>query len=397
LEQTEENNQQAQHRQVVPFHKADIGEEEATAAADVIRSGWLTTGPKTFEFEQQFACFVGAKHAIAVNSCTAALHLALEAAGIQRGEEVLVPSITFTATAEVVTYLGARPVIVDVEPDTLTISPQDAERKITPKTRAIVPVHYGGQPADMDKIRQIAEAHSLRVIEDAAHSLPASYRGVSVGRISELTAFSFYATKTLATGEGGMVTCEDDSLAERMRIMRLHGIGRDAWKRYRAEGTWYYEVLQAGFKYNLTDIQSAIGLVQLRKCNEMHDLRCRIVQRYNEAFSRLEQLQVPVLRDGCNSAWHLYPLRLNLEQLRITRDGMIEQLKQKGIGTSVHFIPLHLHPYYRNHLGYRPGDFPIAEQEYERYLSLPLFPGMTPEQVEYVISQVSEIVKESRR
>jgi perosamine synthetase len=383
--------------QIIPFHSADVGEEEAQAAAEVIRSGWLTMGPKTIEFEKKFAAYVGAKHAVGVSSCTAALHLALDAIGLKQGDEVLVPTTTFTSTAEVVCYFKAKPVLVDVDARTLCINPVDAERRITEKTRAVIPVHYAGQPCDMDAIQDMAKRHGLRVIEDAAHALPASYHGVRVGAISELTAFSFYATKPLTTGEGGMVTTDNDELATRMRMMRLHGIGRDAWKRYSAEGSWYYEVLDTGFKYNLTDIQSAIGIVQLRKCNQMREARAKIARRYSEAFAAEPRLEVPTIMEGCETAWHVYPLRLNLEALSITRSEMIEKLKARGIGTSVHFIPLHMHPYYKNTYGYREEDFPVASKQYQRYLSLPIFPGMTVSQIVYVIENILEIIRSAAR
>jgi len=332
---------------IVPFHSAGVGEEEAQAAAQAILSGWLTMGPKTIEFERKFASYVGAKHAVGVSSCTAALHLALDAIGLKQGDEVLVPTTTFTSTAEVVTYFKATPVLVDVDAESLCMDSADAERRITKRTRAVIPVHFAGQPCDMDKIQNISNRHGLRVIEDAAHALPASYRGVRVGAISELTAFSFYATKTLTTGEGGMVTTGNDDMATRMRMMRLHGIARDAWKRYSAEGSWYYEVLEAGFKYNLTDIQSAMGIVQLGKCDAMRTAREEIAARYSKEFSMNRALEVPTVGDNRDSAWHLYVLRLNLEELTITRSEMIEKLRTRGIGTSVHFIPLHMHPYYQ--------------------------------------------------
>lgn len=383
--------------QIIPFHSADVGDEEAQAAADVIRSGWLTMGPKTIEFEQQFAAYVGAKHAVGVNSCTAGLHLAFDAIGLKQGDEVLVPTTTFTATAEVVAYFKAIPVLVDVDAESLCVDPADAERRITEKTRAIIPVHYAGQPCDMDAIQDIADRHGLRVIEDAAHSLPASYHGVRVGAISELTAFSFYATKTLTTGEGGMVTTDNDVLAARMRMMRLHGIGRDAWKRYSAEGSWYYEVLESGYKYNLTDIQSAIGIVQLAKCDRMKAARAQIAARYSKEFSKEHALQIPTVAEDRDSAWHLYVLRLNLEEITLTRSAMIEKLKERGIGSSVHFIPLHMHPYYQRAYGYCCEDYPVASSQYQRYLSLPIFPGMTLMQIDYVIECVLEVIKGARR
>ena len=381
----------------IPFHKAAVGEAEAQAAATVIRSGWLTMGPHTVEFEEKFARYVGAKHALAVSSCTAGLHLSLEAIGVKAADEVLVPTVTFTATAEVVAYLGARPVLVDVDPATLNLSITDSERKITARTKAIIPVHFAGQPCDMDEICELAKRHKLRVIEDAAHAVPASYRGRPIGAVSEATCFSFYATKTLTTGEGGMVTTDNDAIADRVRTMRLHGIGRDAWKRYTAEGSWYYEVLAAGFKYNMNDVQAAIGLVQLAKCDEMQAQRTAIAKRYDESFSRIAMLETPTLRKDRESAMHLYVLRLNTEQLTITRDDFIHELKDLGIGASVHFIPLHFHPYYRDTYKYAPNDFPVATREFERYLSLPMFPDMTSEQIDFVIKSVCQIANGNRK
>jgi dTDP-4-amino-4,6-dideoxygalactose transaminase len=384
-------------RLTIPFHRASVGEEEAQAVADAVRSGWLTMGPRTVEFEQQFAAFVGAKHAIAVNSCTAALHLALEAIGVRDADEVLLPTNTFTATGETVAYLKAKPVLVDIDPLTLNMDVADAAKKITPRTKAIVPVHVAGQACDMQEIRELAQAHDLRVIEDAAHALPSSYRGTRIGAISEITAFSFYATKTLTTGEGGMITTANDALADRMRIMRLHGIGRDAWKRYTAAGSWYYEVTDAGFKYNLTDIAASLGLVQLRKCDAMSAARQRIAAFYTAAFSRNDVLEPPQVKGDRVSSWHLYILRIRPERMNITRNQFIERLRDAGISVSVHFIPLHMHPYYQQQYGYRNGDCPRAEVEYERYFSLPIFPGMTDDEIAYVIESVSGIATSATR
>lgn len=380
----------------VPFHRAAVGEAEAQAANEVIHSGWLTMGPKTFEFEKQFAKYVGAEHAIAVSTGTAALHLSLEAAGIQWGDEVLLPTTTFTATAEAVTYLRARPVLVDIDPVTMNMDPEDAARRITPKTKAIIPVHFGGQPCDMDDIAELTRAHNLRIIEDAAHALPSEYRGKRVGQISEFTCFSFYATKTLTTGEGGMVTTGNPEAAERMRLMRLHGIERDAWKRYRGDGSWSYEVLEAGFKYNLTDLQSAIGLVQLAKCDALKRARERIAQRYSEAFSFCEDLIIPTIRKNRSTSWHLYVLRLCPGSLKVDRNEFIEALHRRGVACSVHFIPLHLQPYYQRAYGYRLGDFPRAEREFNLCLSLPIYPGMTDAEINHVISAVLNTAAESR-
>jgi dTDP-4-amino-4,6-dideoxygalactose transaminase len=310
----------------VPFHAAAMGEEEVRAVSEVIRSGWLTMGARTFEFERQFAVYVGAPYAIAVSSCTAGLHLCLEAVGINPGDEVLVPTTTFTATAEVVTYLGARPVLVDIDAQTLNLDVAD--------------VHFGGQPCDLAEIQDLAATHNLHVIEDAAHALPASYCGEPIGSISELTAFSFYATKTLSTGEGGMVTTSNEDYARRLQVMRLHGISRDAWKRYSAEGSWHYEVVEAGYKYNLTDMQSALGIVQLSKCDAMNQSRCRIAERYTQEFSSVNALELPEILPDRTTSWHLYVLRLRLEQLRIDRAGFIRELSDRGVSASVHFIPL---------------------------------------------------------
>ncbi len=381
----------------VPFHVAAVGEQEAQAAADVIRSGWLTMGQRTFEFERQFAAYVGARHAIAVSSCTAALHLALEAIGIQAGDEVLLPTTTFTASAEVVCYFGAKPVLVDIQSGTMNFDPADAARRITFRTKAIIPVHLAGVPCEMQEIQELATAHGLRVIEDAAHSLPASYRGTPIGALSEVTAFSFYATKTLTTGEGGMLTTASDQIAERMRIMRLHGIEREAWKRYSGDGSWFYQVLDAGFKYNMTDIQAAIGLVQLGKCDDLSNARHAIAERYTAAFSENPALQPPDHHNDRKISWHLYVLRIHPEKLSIDRDRFISELKSRGIGTSVHFIPLHLHPFYQKRFGYKPGDFPQAEAEYARAFSLPIYPTMTDAEINAVINAVSEVTHTFRR
>src|SRR5437879_3605399 len=322
----------------VPFHRAPIGEEEVRAVSEVIRSGWLTMGPNTFEFEKEFAKYVGARYAVAVSTGTAALHLALEAAGVQAGDEVLLPTTTFTATAEAVIYLGALPVLVDIDPITMNLDPEDTTRRITPKTKAIIPVHFGGQPCDMDEIHMLARAHRLRVIEDAAHALPSEYHGKRVGRISDFTCFSFYATKTLTTGEGGMITTDNESVGERMRLMRLHGIERDAWKRYRGDGSWHYDVLESGFKYNLTDFQSAMGLVQLAKCDRMRNARVAIAERYSTAFAPFEELVIPTVRPDRSTSWHLYVLRLRLDLVTGDRNTFIQALQRRGVSCSVHFI-----------------------------------------------------------
>jgi dTDP-4-amino-4,6-dideoxygalactose transaminase len=381
----------------LPFHVPDIGDEEIQAVTETLRSGWLTTGPRVKQFEADFAQFIGVRHAIALNSCTAALHLSLEALGVRAGDEVIVPAVTFTATAEVLSYLGARPVIVDCEPDTLNIDPGCIEAAVTPRTRAIVPVHIGGLPCDMDRLHAIARAHALHIVEDSAHALPAAWNGASVGTLGDLGCFSFYATKTITTGEGGMVTTDDDRWAERIRMMSLHGISRDGWARYTASGSWCYDILAAGFKYNLTDIAAAIGIEQLKKSRRFHDARVAIARRYDEAFGAMPEIQVPARVPQAEHAWHLYVIQLDLDRLRIGRAEFIEALRKRNIGTSVHFIPLHLHSYYRETFGYTADDFPQASAAYQRIVSLPIFPTMSPQDVSDVIEAVTATVEEHRR
>jgi len=381
----------------IPFHRPSLGEDEVRAVADVVRSGWLTTGPRCIEFEEKFAHKIGVKHALAVSSCTAALHLALEALGIGAGDEVLVPTLTFAATAEVVAYLKAKPVLVDSEPSFLQIDIRDAERKITSRTRAIIPVHFAGACADMSSVTEFAAAHKLHVVEDAAHAFPASYKGRMVGTISPITAFSFYATKTITTGEGGMVVTNSDELASRMRTMRLHGMSRDAWKRYAAGGTWRYELLDAGFKYNLTDLQAALGIVQLARAEVLRNEREAIAARYTDRLAGCDALTLPSTPVDQTHAWHLYVICVNTEVICAGRDQIIDELQELGIGTAVHFIPLHYHPYYQSRWNYRIGDFPIAERYFDRCISLPLFPGMTVDEIDYVVDTLRRLTTKYRR
>ena len=381
----------------VPFHLPSIGDEEIAAVTDVLRSGWLTTGPKAREFEEAFRLRVGAPHAVAMNSATAALHLALEAAGVRRGDEVIVPTMTFAATAEVVLYLGATPIMVDCDDETLNIAPEEIERVRSPRTRAVIPVHYAGRPCDMDAIAERAEHFGLRVIEDAAHAFPCAYRGRPIGSISEFTCFSFYATKTITTGEGGMLTTTNAEAAARARLMSLQGISGDAWKRYTAEGSWYYEVVAPGMKYNLTDMAAALGLVQLRRAEAFRDARARIAARYTDGFADLPEIRVPQAAPYGEHAWHLYPIRLQLARLAIPRGAFTAALKTADIGCSVHFIPLHLHPYYRDTYGYRPEHLPVAAAAYRELVSLPIYPAMTDAAVDRVIDAVRTIVLRHRR
>jgi len=380
----------------IPFHKPYITEEEIKEVVNTLKNGWLTMGKKTIEFENKFREYISSKNSIAVSSCTAGLHLALKVIGLKEGDEVIVPTTTFVATAEVVNYFKAKPVLVDVERDTHLIDVEKIEKAITPKTKAIIPVHFSGQPADMDEILDIARKYNLYVIEDAAHALPAWYKGKKIGTIGDITAFSFYATKTLATGEGGMVTTDNDEWAERIRILRLHGISKDAWKRYSKEGSWEYDVLENGYKYNITDIQSALGIAQLNKLEFMWKKRERIAEIYNKYFSKCEELIIYKVKRDRISSWHLYPLKLNLESLKINRNQFIEELKKRGIHTSVHFIPLYRFTYYRK-LGYDSRNFPNSEWVFNREISLPIYPSMTDEEVAYVIENVIALIKKYKR
>ncbi len=394
----------------LPFSPPLIGEEEIAEVVDTLRSDWLTTGPKVKRFEQDFAAFLGVPQALALNSCTGAMHTGLAALGIGPGDAVLTTAMTFAATVNVVEHVGATPVLVDVDPDTLNLSPdrlaEALERVATgqvrgPKgeplrPRAVMPVHLYGHPCEMDGIQALAKQHDLFVVEDAAHALPAAYRDRRVGTLGTLTAFSFYATKNMTTGEGGMLT-GDAGLLERARMLSLHGMSHDAWARYSAEGSWYYEVVAPGFKYNMTDIQAAIGLHQLRQLPHFHERRKAIVRRYNQAFASLLEVQTPVERPEVEHAWHLYVLRLKLTALTIDRARFIQELHARNIGTSVHFIPIHLHPYYRDKYGYQPEDFPVAFREYQRIVSLPLYPRMSDQDVEDVIEAVCSVVGQNRR
>jgi len=461
----------------LPFSPPLIGEEEIAEVIDTLRSDWISTGPKVRRFEEEFAAFIGAPAALALNSCTAALHVALATLGIGPGDAVITTPMTFCSSIHVIEHVGARPILVDVEADTLNIDPQKVEEAIeaeagrqkaeggrrkteggnptsdfrpTTSIKAILPVHLYGHPCDMDALVEIAQEYDLAIIEDAAHALPARYKGHTIGApwktedgtrktenppptsvlrppssvlhppssiLRHFACFSFYATKNLTTAEGGMLTGSPEFIEE-ARIWSLHGMSRDAWKRYSAEGSWYYEVVRPGFKYNMTDIQAAIGLHQLRKLPQFQARRREIVRRYNQAFSQFEELQIPTERPEVESAWHLYVLRLNLErfsearsrtsearipksEFRIPnsefRNQFIEELQARNIGTSVHFIPIHLHPYYRDKYGYKPADFPVAYREYQRMVSLPLYPKMMDKDVDDVIEAVVDVVKRYRR
>lgn len=380
----------------VPYALPFIGEEERQQLLSVLESKWLSRGPKTLEFEKQFSQLVNSPHSIGVNSCTAGLHLAQLALGIGPGDEVITTPYTFIASVNTIIHCGAKPVLVDIDPRTLNIDVDRIEQAITPRTKAIIPVHFAGYPCEMSAIMDFAKRHRLSVIEDAAHAVYTKYGEHLIGSIGDVTCFSFYATKNLSTGEGGMVTTANGELAEKMRVMSLHGMSKNAWNRYSDGGSWYYEVDFAGFKYNMTDIQASLGLAQLEKLEYMQRLRAQYAKMYSTAFSQCDELILPVDSDEHRHGWHLYVLRINEKATRLTREILIDQLKEAGIGTSVHFIPVPLHPLYLR-LGYRPEDYPKAVNAFESAVSLPLYPGLSVEQVTYVIHHVKTILSRFKR
>lgn len=387
----------------IPFNRPSIGEEEINEVIATLRSGWLTTGPRTVQFEQDFRAYVDARAALAVNSCTAGLHLALAALRIGPGDEVITTPLTFCATVNVILHVGATPVLADVGPDG-NIDPASVAERITGRTRALIPVHLAGLPCDMDALWQLARRYRMHVVEDAAHAAGTHYCGRPIGAgnpatdaCSNAVAFSFYATKNLTTGEGGMVTTHDESLAEAMRILCLHGISKDAWNRYSDRGDWYYEVLGSGFKYNLSDIQSAIGLHQLRKLERFIEIRTHYAHIYHRALADVAEVELPPDRASCRHAWHLYMLRLNLEKLEIDRAEFIRALRRKNIGASVHFIPISLHPFFAPYAHRPENHCPHVLALFPRLVSLPLYPAMSEEEVEYVAASVKEIVWDAKR
>jgi perosamine synthetase len=386
----------------IPFHRPSIGEEEINEVVDTLRSGWLTTGPRTARFEREFSASVGAPHAVAVNSATSALHLALAGLKIGPGDEVITTPMTFCATVQAILHVGAAPVLADIGPDG-NIDPEQIEQRITDRTRAILPVHLAGLPCEMKVIWDLAGQRGIHVIEDAAHAVGAYYESRPIGAgpvgaapASDAVAFSFYATKNLTTGEGGMITTHRPALAETMRMLSLHGTSHDAWDRYTERGGWHYQVLAHGFKYNLSDIQAAIGIHQLRKLEQFIERRALYAGIYQRAFSGMEEVELPANSSRCRHAWHLYIIRLNLARLRVDRDEFIRELRRRGIGTSVHFIPIPLHPFFAR-LPLADYACPSALKLYPRIVSLPLYPAMTEEHVHYVAQCVREVVAYSRR
>ncbi len=376
----------------LPFAVPHIDEEDIKEVTKVLMSGWITSGPKKTEFEKKFSEYIGVRHAVAMNSCTAAMHTALIAKGIGKGDEVITTPFTFCSTVNVILHTGATPVLVDIDPKTYCIDPSLIEEKITKRTKAVIPVHYGGQPCNMDAVLDICKKHNLFCLEDAAHAVNAEYKGKKIGSFGDTAAFSFYATKNMTTSEGGMLSTNDDEIAEKARILSLHGLSRDAWKRYDKEGAWYYEVEYPGFKYNMTDIQASLGLSQLKKLEKLQKTRDMYVSIYTEAFKDLREVVTPVEVADTKNSWHLYPIRINGEYADISRNEFIKQLAKLNIGTSVHFIPIHYHPYYKKALPYKKGDFPVSEKVFETIVSLPLYPSMTVADVEYVIEAVRYVV-----
>lgn len=373
----------------VPFAPPYITEDEINAVIDVLKSGWLSMGHKTSEFESKFAEYVGSRYAVATNSCTAALFLSLKVLGIKEGDEVITTPFTFAATANVIVHCGAKPVFVDIDEKTYNIDPDKLAEKITDKTKTIIVVHYGGQPADMKKIMKIAQEHNLKVVEDAAHAAGSEYeRGRKVGSLGNLSCFSFYPTKPITTGEGGMITLNDDELSERLRILRLHGMSRDAWKRYLQKDNWYYEITEAGYKFNPSDIASAIGIAQLKKLHWMNERRKEVAEYYNEHLQDLD-IVLPYIEPYVKSSYHLYPIRL----IGYDRSKFIKKMGEGGVGASVHFIPLHLMPFYQREYGYKKGDFSVAEKVFESIVSLPIYPQLTEKQLEYIVKGIKEILR----
>ncbi|WP_085834158.1 DegT/DnrJ/EryC1/StrS family aminotransferase [Clostridium merdae] len=376
----------------IPYNVPDITEAEIDEVVATLKSGWLAKGPRTMQFEKQFAEYLGAKYAVAMNSCTAALHMSLVAQGIGPGDEVITTPMTYVATANTIIHTGATPVLADIDYRTTCIDPDEIEKKITPKTKAIVPVHYSGQVCDLDRIYDIAEKHNLFVSEDAAHALWSRYKGRLIGNsLKGAASYSFYATKNLCTGDGGMLITDDEETAVKARMFSNSGMSQNAWNRYAKGGTWKYDIAEFGYKNNMFDMQAALGLVQLRRLEEMQEARLKIAARYQEAFGAMDAIEEPFVPEYTTHCWHLYVLRIVPEVLTIDRDQFITELNARNIGTSVHFIPVHNMSAYTKRFGYKPDDFPNTQKHFERCLSLPLYPGLTDEQVQYIIDAVADI------
>ena len=377
----------------IPIARPDIDDDDIAEVTDTLRSGWLTYGPKSQQFEAEFATMTGAKHAIGVNSCTAGLHLSLLAAGIGPGDEVITSPLTFAATANVIVHTGATPVLADIRYDDLNIDPEQIERRITPRTKAIMPVHYAGNACAMDEILDIARRHNLYVLEDAATAAGSGYKGRQVGALGDLTSFSFYPVKNMTTGQGGMVTTNNSDLADRVSSLRNHGLDSNAWKRYSADNSRpFYTMSEPGFNYGMFDLLAAVGLGQLKRLPEFNAKRAQLAARYTELFADVPQIETPVIGPDIQTNWHLYVVRLR--DAGIPRDDFIAELRKHNIGTSVHYYPVHYHPYYRENFGFQQGDYPICESEFERIISLPLFPLMEEADVDRVVTAVKTVLNE---
>ncbi|HEX3037898.1 MAG TPA: DegT/DnrJ/EryC1/StrS family aminotransferase [Oscillospiraceae bacterium] len=378
----------------IPYNVPNITDVEINEVVDTLKSGWIAKGPRTVEFEKEFAEYVGAKYALGVNSCTAALHVALLAKGIGAGDEVITTPMTFASTASTIIHTGATPVFADIDYSTGCIDPDEIEKKITPKTKAIVPVHYSGQVCDLDRIYDIAEKHNLFVSEDAAHALWSRYKGRLIGnKLQGAASYSFYATKNLATGDGGMLVTDDEKIIEKARILAGQGMSHNAWNRYAKGGSWKYDIAEPGFKYNMFDIQAALGLKQLSRLEEMQEKRLKIAAKFQEAFGKIDAIDPPFVPEYATHCWHLYVIRIVPELLTIDRDQFIVELNERNVGTSVHFIPVHYMSAYRNRFGCKEGDYPNTEKHFDRIISLPLYPSMTDEETQYVIDAVADIVE----
>lgn len=377
----------------IPYNVPNITDVEINEVVDTLKSGWIAKGPRTMKFEKEFAEYVGAKYALGVNSATAALHVALLAKGIGAGDEVITTPMTFASTASTVIHTGATPVFADIDYSTGCIDPDEIEKKITPKTKAIVPVHYSGQVCDLDRIYDIAEKYNLFVSEDAAHALWSRYKGRLIGnKLQGAASYSFYATKNLATGDGGMLVTDDEKIIEKARILAGQGMSHNAWNRYAKGGSWKYDIVEPGFKYNMFDIQAALGLKQLSRLEEMQEKRLKIAAKFQEAFGKMDAIDPPFVPDYTTHCWHLYVIRIVPELLTIDRDQFIVELNERNVGTSVHFIPVHYMSAYRDRFGYKEGDFPNTEKHFDRIISLPLYPTITDEETQYVIDAVADIV-----
>ncbi|MDP9236600.1 MAG: DegT/DnrJ/EryC1/StrS family aminotransferase [Chloroflexota bacterium] len=385
------------HEDFLPYNLPDISDAEIDAVVECLRSGWLAPGPRVRAFEEDFAAYAGARHAVALDSATAGMHLALIASGIGPGDEVITTPTTFAATVNSIIHAGATPVLADIRMEDYCIDPAAIERAITARTRAIMPMHHGGSPCRMGEILSLARRHGLRVIEDAAHGLGAAIAGRNAGSFGDATVFSFYPTKNVTSGRGGMLTTDDDALAERCRLLALHGMSNDAWERYTARGSWAYQVLAPGYNYTMTDFQAALGHAQFARLAEFQRQRRRLARRMSERLAALPEIVLPLEREGTTHAWHLYVARIRPEMLTISRDEFIVAMKERGIGTSVHFIPIHHHPYYRETYGWAPGDFPAADEAFATMLSLPLYTRMTDAEADRVASAVEDVVREHRR